>query len=84
MQDKLLVSIITSVLFLIFKFMDIQMNKKSQTPTQNAPKVLIRETGLVFASILCGLYLIEYFGILSSRDTSVNQQVGAFTDDPNF
>ena len=84
MQDKLLVSIITSVLFLIFKFIEIQMNKKVQTPSQNAPRVLIRETGLVFASILIGLYLIEYFGILSRSNPSVKQHVGAFTDDPNF
>tara|TARA_B000000557_G_C20715455_1_gene417775 strand:- start:434 stop:673 length:240 start_codon:yes stop_codon:yes gene_type:complete len=79
MQDILLLALIISVLFVIFKFLDvrfIQKNNKSQ------PKQIARDALFSFISSGIGLFLVEYFGLLSS--SVANKPTAAFLDDPNF
>lgn len=79
MQDKLLVGLIVSILFLICKFIDSRASTKD---VNKSPQTLAKDSAFVFVSSLCSLYLIEYFGLLSSDITK--KPTGAFTDDPNF
>ena len=59
MQDKLLVALIISIIYIIFKFMDMRfVQKDNKTP----PKMLLKESVYSFVSCLGGLYLVEYFG----------------------
>ena len=79
MQDKLLVSLIISVIYVIFKFMDMRfVQKDNKTP----PKMVAKESVYSFISCLGGLYLVEYFGVFS--EIMPNKQTSAFLDEPNF
>lgn len=79
MQDKLLVALIISVIYVIFKFMDMRfVQKDNKTP----PKMVAKESVYSFISCLGGLYLVEYFGLFS--DVMPKMQPSAFLDEPNF
>lgn len=79
MQDKLLVALIISIIYIIFKFMDMRfVQKDNKTP----PKILVKESVYSFVSCLGGLYLVEYFGFFS--EVMPKTQTGAFLDEPNF
>tara|TARA_B100000674_G_C37687776_1_gene844518 strand:+ start:250 stop:489 length:240 start_codon:yes stop_codon:yes gene_type:complete len=79
MQDKLLVALIISIIYVIFKFIDMRfVQKDNKTP----PKNLMKDSIYSFVSCLSGLYLVEYFGLFS--DSMPKNQTGAFLDEPNF
>jgi hypothetical protein len=78
MQDKLLVSIVISVCFVLAKFIDVRfIQKQPSTP----PKGLAKDALYTFMSSLLSLYIVEYIGgmnALGSKPTT------AFLDEPNF
>ena len=79
MQDKLLVALIISVIYVIFKFMDMRFVQKDN---KTAPKMLVKDSVYSFVSCIGGIYLVEYFGFFS--DVMPKSQAGAFLDEPNF
>jgi|UniRef100_A0A6C0BX38 hypothetical protein len=78
MQDKLLVSVVISVFFVLCKFIDVRFIQKQPSAP---PKHLAKDAVYTFMSSLCGLYIVEYIGGMSAIGT---KQTGAFLDEPNF
>ena len=59
MHDKLLVSVVIAVFFVLCKFIDVRfIQKQPSTP----PKHLAKDAAYTFISSLCGLYIVEYIG----------------------
>lgn len=79
MQDILLLALIISVLFVILKFLDVRFLQKEN---KSQPKHIARDALFSFISSGIGLFLVEYFGLISSN--VANKPTAAFLDDPNF
>ena len=63
MQDILLLAVIICVLFVILKFLDVRFLQKNN---KTQPKQIAKDALYTFISAGIGLFLVEYFGILSS------------------
>mgnify|MGYP001499611217 CR=1 FL=1 len=69
--------LIISALFLVIKFFEIRFVTKQEIP----PKILIRDSVIVYISVLFGHYLLSQFG----SDSPLNKKiVEVFTDSPSF
>ena len=79
MQDILLLAVIICVLFVILKFFDVRFLQKNN---KTQPKLIAKDALYTFIATGIGLFLVEYFGILSSSVAS--KPTEAFLDDPNF
>ena len=78
MQDKLLVSVVIAVFFVLCKFVDVRFIQKQPSAP---PKDLAKDALYTFMSSLCGLYIVEYFGGMNAISS---KQTSAFLDEPNF
>jgi hypothetical protein len=68
---------IISSLFLVIKFIEIRFITKKEVP----PKILLRDSIVVYISVILGYYLSLQFG----SDSALNKQiVEVFTDSPTF
>ena len=79
MQDILLLAVIICVLFVIFKCLDVRFLQKN---SKTQPKQIGKDALYTFMSAGIGLFLVEYFGIISSSVST--KPTEAFLDDPNF
>ena len=77
MQDKLLVALIISIIYIIFKFMDMRfVQKDNKTP----PKMLLKES--VYSFVLFRWFI---FGRIFDFFQKLCQKLKlAFLDEPNF
>lgn len=78
MQDKLLVSIVIAIFYVLCKFIDVRFLQK---PPSSPPKHLAKDAVYTFLSSLCGLYIVEYIGGMNAIGA---KQTSAFLDEPNF
>lgn len=79
MTNNLLISLIISIIYLLFKFFDMRFIKKENLPIKN----LVLDSCLVFISSLLTFFLFNQFNlneILSNESTAPE----AFVDKPNF
>jgi hypothetical protein len=68
---------IISALFLVIKFIEIRFITKKDVP----PKILLRDSIVVYISVILGHYLLLQFG----SDSALNKKiVEVFTDSPTF
>tara|TARA_A100001015_G_C14631980_1_gene572057 strand:- start:415 stop:648 length:234 start_codon:yes stop_codon:yes gene_type:complete len=77
MEDKLLLSVLSGVVYLLCKLIDSRFISKTTTN----PKSLTKDTLYVFASTLMSIYVIEYFGVISKV---IPKAPSAFLDEPAF
>lgn len=66
---------IVSVFFLVFKLVEMKIIIKENIP----PKQLLRDTIIVFISVLLGKYLSEQF-----ENATGGKFIEVFTDNPSF
>jgi ABC-type phosphate transport system permease subunit len=79
MDNIFLVAGIISVIFFIAKFLEMQYIEKESKPL----KVLIRDTLVVYVSVVFGFFIVEQLSPVI-KDTSSNISPIAFTDNPPF
>jgi hypothetical protein len=69
--------LIISSLFLVIKFIEVRFITKKEVP----PKILFRDSIIVYISVIMGHYLLEQF----AGDSPLNKKiVEVFTDSPSF
>lgn len=66
---------IVSVLFLVFKIIEMKLITKKKIP----PKQLVRDAIIIFISVILGQYLSEQFD-----NATGGKFVEVFTDSPSF
>lgn len=79
MENIFLVAAIISIIFFIIKFIEMRFIEKESKPL----KYLIRDSLLVYFSVVIGHFVIDQIKPLSEQVNS-NIQPGVFTDNPNF
>jgi hypothetical protein len=78
MDNIFIISAVISIIFLIAKFIEMRFIEKENKPL----KLLIRDTLLVYVSVICGYFIV-------TQVTPVVQKAGSsvtpvFTDSPDF
>lgn len=66
---------IVSVIFFVLKFIEMRFITKDNLP----PKVLVRESVLVFLAFIMANFLLSQFGKVDAK-----KMVEVFTDNPSF
>ena len=79
MENIFLVAGIISVIFLIFKFLEMRYVDKEPKPL----KFLIRDSLLVYFSVLFGIFIIDQLKTVIN-DSEIPSAPLAFTDNPSF
>jgi ABC-type phosphate transport system permease subunit len=79
MDNIFLVAGIISVIFFIAKFLEMQYIEKESKPL----KVLIRDTLVVYVSVVFGIFILEQLNPVI-KETSSSVSPAAFTDNPPF
>jgi hypothetical protein len=76
MENIFIIAIIISIIFLIFKFIEMRFIEKENKPL----KFLVRDTLIVYCSVISGYFILEQLNpvIVSEIITPV------FTDNPEF
>ena len=76
MENIFIIAIIISIIFLIFKFIEMRFIEKENKPL----KFLVRDTLIVYCSVVSGYFILEQLNpvIVSEIITPV------FTDNPEF
>ena len=79
MTNNLLISLIISIIYLLFKFFDMRFIKKENLPIKN----LVLDSCLVFISSLLTFFLFNQFNLneILSNESAAPE---AFVDTPNF
>ena len=80
MENKFFIASVISITYLIFKFIEMRFIEKENKPL----KVLLRDTILVYFSVVTGLFIFEQLTpvIKENLVPSINPVV--FTDNPEF
>ena len=79
MENIFLAAAIISIIFFIIKFIEMRFIEKESKPL----KYLIRDSLLVYFSVVIGHFVIDQIKPLSEQVNS-NLPPGVFTDNPNF
>ena len=79
MDNIFLVAAIISIIYFIVKFIEMRFIEKENKPL----KYLIRDSLLVYFSVITGNFVIEQIQPLLEGGT-VNSSPDVFTDNPNF
>ena len=85
MENIFIKAAVVSIFFCIAKFIEIRFLDKDKDSEQNTKglKLLVRDSLLVYVSVVCGYFILEQF-------TNVSQSIGSskttqvFTDNPEF
>ena len=81
MEKTYFISIIVSIVFLLFKIVDTKFIKKKELVV----KYIIRDSLLVFLSVICSFYISEQIGELNVNSfVGEKTNVSAFTNEPEF
>ena len=81
MENVYFISILISIIFLIFKIIDIKLLKRDELVL----KVVVRDMMVVFLSVFLGMFVSEQIGEVSvSKIFDTNETVSAFTNNPEF
>ena len=79
MNHFILVSVVTSIIFFLIKFIKMRFVDKEVTPL----KVIVKETAYVFISSLVGGYLIDQFKFNNILE-NIKETPSVFTNEPGF
>lgn len=79
MDNIFLVAAVISIIFFIVKFIEMRFIEKENKPL----KYLIRDSLLVYFSVITGNFVIEQIQPMMEGGT-VNNSPAVFTDNPNF
>ena len=77
MDNIFIIAAFISLLFLIAKFIEMRFVDKENKPI----KLLVRDTLLVYVSVVSGHYIFEQFKPLTEMNSG---EIKAFTDTPGF
>jgi len=81
MENVFIIAAIISFIYLIAKFIEMRFVDKEAKPL----KVLIRDTSVVYFSVLIGLFILDQIKpILNQSGGSVVSTPTVFTDNPSF
>jgi hypothetical protein len=78
MKNIFIVAAVISIIFLIIKFFEMRIFEKENKPL----KLLIRDSLLVYFSVISGYFILEQLNFILNKDKTINTQV--FTDNPDF
>ena len=81
MENVYFISILISIIFLVFKIIDIKLLKREELVL----KVVVRDMMVVFLSVFLGMFVSEQIGEISvSKMFDSKETVSAFTNNPEF
>lgn len=85
MKTVILTAVITSVIYLILKVIEIKFIEKTEVNI----KLIIKDTLLVFFSVISGHFIFTQIkplmnGIVSEETSATTPKVQVFTDHPSF
>lgn len=80
MNNIFLVSGFISILYFVFKFLEMRYIDKEAKPI----KMLVRDTLVVYISILLGSFILSQFNPIIHEIAETTQAPMAFTDNPSF
>jgi len=79
MNQYILVSIVTSIIFFLIKFIKMHFVDKENEPL----KTIVKETGFVFVSALLGGFLMDQFKFNNILE-NIKETPTVFTNEPGF
>jgi len=79
MNQYILVSIVTSIIFFLIKFIKMRFVDKENEPL----KTIVKETGFVFVSALLGGFLMDQFKFNNILE-NIKETPTVFTNEPGF
>ena len=79
MNNIFIISLVISVIFLIFKFLEMRFIYKENKPV----KFLIRDTLIVYLCVTVGTLILQQINPILETNI-LNVAPTAFTDNPNF
>ena len=80
MENIFFIAAIMSIVFLVFKFMEMRFIEKESKPF----KLLIRDALLVYFSVIIGYFVIEQFKTVVQNGGEGYKSTPVFTDNPSF
>jgi hypothetical protein len=80
MNNIFIISGLISITYLILKFIEMRVIEKENKPL----KVIIKDTLIVYFSIIIGNFFIRQIGQLMSEGNNINKNTPVFTDNPGF
>ena len=83
MENLFLLATIISVVYFLFKFLEMRFVKKEDKPL----KELVRDTLHVYISAVIGIFIADQFKVAKSsvdKLTGVSANVAVFVDNPGF
>jgi hypothetical protein len=80
MDNIFIVATVISVIFLIAKFIEMRFIEKENKPL----KVLIRDSLLVYFSVVFGYFIISQINPIIKGGTNISLTTPVFTDNPGF
>jgi hypothetical protein len=78
MNNIFIIATVISFIFLIIKIIELRFIEKEQKPL----KLLIKDTLLVYFSVICGYFFLEQIKIIMKNGDNSHPIV--FTDSPGF
>lgn len=79
MNQYILVSIVTSIIFFLIKFIKMRFVDKENEPL----KTIVKETGFVFVSAVLGGFLMDQFKFNNILE-NIKETPTVFTNEPGF
>ena len=79
MNQYILVSIITSIIFFLIKFIKMRFIDKESEPLKN----IVKESGYVFIASLLGGFLMDQFKFNNILE-NIKETPSVFTNEPGF
>lgn len=70
-----------SVIFFIAKFLEMRFFDKEE---KKALKLVVRDSLLVYVSVVCGYFILEQFANATQNSKSIGNSTPIFTDNPEF
>lgn len=80
MNNMLIISLIISIIYFIFKFLEMRFIIKENKPL----KELVKDSLFVYISSLIGFFILEQFNNMLESDIKVNTNPPAFTNEAPF
>jgi hypothetical protein len=79
MNNIFIIAVIISIIYLIMKFIEMRFIEKENKPL----KLLIRDTLIVYISVVVGYFILEQFKA-NIQNGGSNVTANVFIDDPGF
>ena len=83
MENKLILATVISVVYFLFKFLEMRFIIKEEKPL----KLLVKDTLHVYICVVIGLFIADQFKLVKSsvdKLTGGSDNVNVFVDNPGF